>query len=117
MKLETFSVFKPHLKLLNDHLFVPSIGLHCSIHQHNGYSTTSSAIISAWLGSRWITVAIAPETHLYSGEMEGAIRDKLDKLMPEFFPSTQMMVQISMVNSAGEHHEVPNHMVHSTENM
>ena len=117
MKLETFSVFKPHLKLLNDHLFAPSIGLHCSIHQHNGYSTTSSAIISAWLGSRWITVAIAPETHLYSGEMEGAIRTKLAELLVGIFPSTQMMVQTSMVNSAGEHHEVPNHMVHGMENM
>lgn len=117
MKLETFSVFKPHLKLLNEHLFAPSIGLHCSIHQHNGYSTTSSALISAWVGSRWITVAVAPETHLYSGEMEEAIREKLAELLVGIFPSTQMMVQVSMVNSVGEHHEVPNHMIRDMENM
>ena len=44
MKLETFSVFKPHLKLLNDHLFAPSIGLHCSIHQHNDFFRTLDAL-------------------------------------------------------------------------
>lgn len=117
MKLETFSVFKPHLKLLNEHLFPPSIGLHCSIYQHNGYRTTSSALISAWVGSRWITLAVAPETHLYAGEMEKAIRTKLSELSVSIFPSTQMMVQVSMIQRTGDHHGVPNNMIREMENM
>ena len=39
------------------------------------------------------------------------------RLLVGIFFLTQMMVQVSMVNGAGEHHEVPNHMIRDMENM
>ena len=117
MKLETFSVSKPNLQLLLATLFPAATAIHCSIHQHEGYGTTSSALISAWILSRWVTVAIVPQTYLYASETEREIRAKLADLLPKYRTSTQMLVQVSMVNGVDEHHEVPNRMLHNMVDM